>query len=275
MENLIFQYIILSDTVDGRGEIEGRKRTEVYQEMADISRRSFEIYAEKIGSDYLFSTEQVVTKGHDNPTSYLFECLRVIYDESFDKYDKVLFLDTDIVCNTFENIFEESDAEVFGVYESDIRTDRDGGYNTWDYDSKTYNNYCRKFNYHNCPIVPVLPPNHPSRITIFNTGVLVWTREARIKARKCFDDWKSWLYDTPEMHMSIVNDQPFISSQLIKHDFDIESIDQKWNDTPTHYNDVEGKGLQSNFLHYTGGNNKIVMIDQYHRGLFKIFNGEL
>jgi len=131
MKNLIFQYIILSDTVDERGELGGRKRSDVYREMADISRRSFEIYAKKLDCDYLFSEEQVLTKGHDNPVSYLFECLRVIYDESFDKYDKVLFLDTDIVCNTSENIFDQSEAEVFGVYESDIRTDRDGGYNTW------------------------------------------------------------------------------------------------------------------------------------------------
>jgi len=101
------------------------------------------------------------------------------------------------------------------------------------------------------------------------------TETADIILGERFDDWKSWLYDTPKMHMSIINDQPFISSQLVKHNFDIESIDQTWNDTPTHYDDVEGRGMQSNFLHYTGGENKIVMIDQYHRGLFKIFNGDL
>ena len=30
--------------------------------------------------------------------------------------------------------------------------------------------------------------------------------------------------------MSIMNDQPYISAQLMKHDFDVETIDTTWND---------------------------------------------
>lgn len=273
MKNLIFQYIILNDAVDTeRGKIGDRNRTDVYREMADISSRSFKIYADHIGAEHFFTTEALVTKDYSDSLSCYFEVLRLIYDTDFDAYDKVLFLDTDIVCNTFENIFDVSEAEVAGVFESDIKSDQPGGYNAWDYDQKLFKDYCEKFEANDCPIVPVFPPNEPSRLMIMNTGVMVWTRDARIKAREKFDDWTKWQFGEPQKHMSINNDQPYISAQLMKHEFDVEGIDQTWNDTPTHYDDVEGKGLQSNFLHYTGGGNKKVMIDQYHRGLFKIFD---
>lgn len=274
--NLIFQYLITNPDLDEkRGPIEGRSRTEVYKEMADISSRSFQMYAHTIGADYLYSNEAVYTRNEierDNCVP-LFECLRVIYDESFDKYDKILFVDTDIVANTDQDIFTVSDAEVYGVLESDIRTENKGGYNSWDYNDSNFQKFREKYEWHDIPIVPSVPPNEPSRLTILNTGVVVWTREARLRARELFDDWKWWYFEGPQLHMSVMNDQPYISGQLMKHDFDLGTIDQVWNDTPTHYSDPDGKkALSANFLHYTGGGNKTVMIDQYHRGLFPIFS---
>lgn len=274
--NLIFQYLITNPDLDkSRGPIEGRSRTEVYKEVAYISSESFQLYADEVGADYLYSNEAVYTKPHiekDNCVP-LFECLRVIYDTSFDKYDKVLFVDTDIVANTHENIFEASDAEVYGVLESDIRTETNGGYNTWDYDGSVYRQFCEKYEHHGIPLVPSLPPNEPSKLTVLNTGVVVWTRDARLRARELFDDWSDWYFTGPQVHMSVMNDQPYISGQLMKHDFDLGTLDQTWNDTPTHYHDPDGeKALGSNFLHYTGGGNKMTMIDQYNRGLFSIFS---
>ena len=275
MKNLIFQYLILSDSVDtSRKDIEGRKRTEVYKEITDISSRSFQIYAKKLGCDYFFTNDQYVTKGHTDHLAYFFEVLRIIYDESFDQYDKVLFLDTDIVCNTEENIFEESDAEVYGVFESDIITSSGRGYNSWDFKESVFLDFQKKFEAHNCPIVPIFPPNQPSRLTIMNTGVLVWNREARIRARECFESWEDWAFRGPQSGgLSVCCDQPFISAQLMKHDFDIEGIDQKWNDTPTHYDTIQ-EGFKSNFLHYTSGQNKLTLIDHYNKGMFKIFENE-
>jgi hypothetical protein len=282
MKNIIFQYLVVDDRVDARGDLEGRKRSDVYKEMADISRSSFEMYADEIDCEYLYSDERWLTQDYaQNSTSCLFECLRIIYDPFFDDFDKVCFLDTDIVCNTKENIFEVSDAEVYGVLESDIRTEKTGGYNSWDYDANTLMDYQEKFAMHDIPMVPSFGIGHSfdSKLTIFNTGVVVWTKEARLKARRDFDNWVHWMEpkrldpNNKEHHMSILNDQPFISGQLMKHDFDVESIDQKWNDTPTHYNDPQKWIDQGkcNFLHYTGGDQKLIMIDLYHKDKFPIF----
>ena len=272
--NLIFQYLVINDDLDEkRGDIQGRSRSQLYREMADISRESFEIYAKTVGADYLYSDEAVFTKEEyvRDTTVCLFECLRVIYDESFDKYDKVLFVDTDIVANTERNIFEEADGEVSGVLESDIRTANGGGYNAWDHKESTLRDYVEKYEWHDVPIVPAFGVI-PSKLTIMNTGVVVWTREARIRAREVFDDWKWWFFEGPVKHMSIMNDQPYISGQLVKHDFYIGCMDQFWNDTPTHYSDPWGEeAMSAGFLHYTGGENKIVMVDGYREKKFPIF----
>ena len=272
MRNAIFQYMVLNDKVDERGVIEGRRRSQVYREVADISRRSFLEYADIIDADYHYSDTQVYTEGHDDATALLFECLRVIYDPIFDQYDKVLFADTDIVVNTEENIFDLcDDGDVFGVLESDIVTHNGGGYNSWDYKQSTYMDFVNKFRMHGIPVVPSLPPARPSKITILNTGIVVWTREARLRAREVFMDWKEWLYAEPTFHMSVINDQPYISGQLMQNDFDLVTIDQTWNDSP-HYATEEEFFEKAKMCHYTGGGWKIDLLRHYEENKFKIFS---
>ena len=220
-KNLIFQYMILNPDLDQkRGDIKGQSRSAVYKEIADISKKSFEIYADKVGAEYLYSDQADFIKDEyeSDPNITLFECLRLIYDPWFDQFDKVAFFDTDIVANTEENIFDLcEEGDVFGVLESDIVTHSGGGYNSWDYKDSVYREFTSKLSMHDIPIVPSLPPSRPSKITILNTGIVVWTREARLRAREVFMDWTEWFYAEPKFHMSVMNDQPYISGQLIKH----------------------------------------------------------
>lgn len=265
-KNVIFQYMITSKEVDKRGGIKGwdGSRSSLYEEVAKISRESFETYASRINATHIYSSKRVATEGHGCSTSLLHECARVWLDPIFDEYDNLLFADTDIVVNTDENIFDlmESGADVYGVLESDFVTASGGGYNSWDGPGDTYDNFCRKFSLHDCPIVPVMPPNRPSKITIMNTGVVLWTKEARLRARELFLPWEEWCY-TGDFHMSIMNDQPYISAQLMKHDFDIETIDQTWNDSP-HYASEEEFFQKARFCHYTGGEWKVDMVRHWN-----------
>ena len=267
MKNAIFQYMVVNKNVDERGDIEGQKRSVVYNDCAKISRRSFEEYAKKIGADHIWSDkcEYAVT---EDSTGILFECLRVIYDPLFDQYDKVLFADADIMVNTDENIFDVcDDGEVFGVLESDIITYSGGGYNSWDYKKETLANFTKKFQQHGIPICPSLPPARPSKLTILNTGIVVWTKEARLRAREEFLPWKEWYFTEPQYHMSVMNDQPYISGQLMKHDFDLVTIDQTWNDSP-HYLTEDDFFKTAKMCHYTGGGWKIDMLRHYKEGRF-------
>lgn len=271
MKNAIFQYMVVNPRIDEeRGEIKGRKRSELYLECAHQSSLSFQDYAELVDADYFYSDEQVYTKDHDDPTALLFECLRVIYDPMFDEYDKVLFADTDIIANTTENIFDVcEEGDVWGVLESDIVTANGGGYNSWDYKHETYLNFAKKFQQHDCPIVPRFPPeNRKSKLTVLNTGVVVWSREARLRAREVFLHWTEWFYREPAFHMSIMNDQPYISGQLMKHDFDLVCLDQTWNDSP-HYKPYDKFFEVAKFCHYTGGEWKVDMLEHVKQNKFK------
>ena len=274
VKNLIFQYMILNPDLDEqRGPILGQSRSKIYSECADISRKSFEIYADKIGADYLYSDQAVYTKDEyeRDTTVCLFECLRLIYDPIFDEYDNVFFADTDIVVNTDESIFDIHEGDVTGILESDIRTATGGGYNGWDYKESTYNDQVRKFEHHGIPITPAMPPNRPSTIQIMNTGVVVWSKQARLRAREVFDDWKEWYFEGPQIHMSLMNDQPYLSGQFVKHDFDLNLIlDQTWNDSP-HYATEDEFFEKAKMCHYTGGEWKVDMINHYHENKFKIF----
>ncbi len=274
VKNLIFQYMILNPDLDEqRGPILGQSRSKIYSECADISRKSFEIYADKIGADYLYSDQAVYTKDEyeRDTTVCLFECLRLIYDPIFDEYDNVFFADTDIVVNTDESIFDIHEGDVTGILESDIRTATGGGSNVWDYKESTYNGQVRKFEHHGIPITPAMPPNRPSKIQIMNTGVVVWSKQARLRAREVFDDWKEWYFEGPQIHMSLMNDQPYLSGQFVKHDFDLNLIlDQTWNDSP-HYATEDEFFEKAKMCHYTGGEWKVDMINHYHENKFKIF----
>lgn len=261
--------MITSKEVDKRGDIKGHNRSQLYQDVAKISRTSFEEYAKKIGADHFYWDERWATEGHGCSISLLHECARTWLDPQFDKYDNVLFVDTDIVVNTDENIFDlaESGADVYGVLESDFVTANGGGYNSWDGDDKTFHNFCRKFELHNCPIEPVLPPNRPSRIMIMNTGVVLWTKEARLRAREEFTSWEEWCYKG-DFHMSIQNDQPYISANFARLGFDVETIDTTWNDSP-HYATEEEFFEKARFCHYTGGDWKVDMLKHWNEKRYK------
>lgn len=244
-------------------------RTELYERTADLSAQSFRTYADKIGAAHHYSTHRVETKGKHGSTSLLFEVMRLVYDKIYDEYDKLLFVDSDIICNTEENIFDLLDTDVYGVFESDIETSKGRGYATWDAQSDSYKQISDKFQRRGIPIVANKWGKHYSKITCFNTGVMVWSRDARLKARAVFDDWYNYMIDG-DMHKEafwLNNDQLYISGQLTKHKFAIEGIDQTWNDTPTHWDD--DRGYDMNFLHYTGGGNKVIMLEDYEKNKFK------
>lgn len=284
MNNVIFQYMITGDDCDSRGpikEIPNRSRSAVYREVADLSAHSFKKYANKLGATHHYSKKQVTTAGISGHTVLLFEVLRLVYDEMYDEFDNLLFADTDIVCNTEEDIFEmhvQSGKDVSGIMESSIHISRgmngdklEYPYASWDAADPQYELICSKYKRLGYPVVPVEEEGvNPSRVHIMNTGVHVWTREARLKARKLFDPWLDYMKDGEE-HKDpfwLNNDQPYLSAQLVKHGLSINHINQTWNDSPPHYRRWEDWKDQ-NFLHYTGGFGKKHFLADYDAGHFK------
>lgn len=282
---------MLTDGCDERGpipQLPTLKRSHVYRQTAHISSHSFRKYANAVGCEHHYSKRPVTTRHEKGNTVAFFEVLRIIYDKMYDSYDNLLYVDADVVCNTEEDVFEvhgKSGKDVSGICESSIfagsfkKGEVPATYASWDYDESKYNDISRKYAAVGIPIVTAgeMGAPHPSSIFTMNTGVMVWSREARLRARKVFDDWKAYMA-TGSSEMWLNNDQPFISGQLAKHGFTINHLDQTWNDSPPHYYDKDDfsrnnwnhdKWKDRNFLHYTGGFGKKFMLDDYARGMFK------
>ena len=275
--------MITGQDCDSRGpipELPNRTRSSVYREVADLSAHSFKKYANKIGATHHYSKKATITEGVGGHTVLLFEVLRLIYDELYDDYDNLLSADTDIVCNTEENIFDmhvASGKDVSGIMESSIHIARgtsgklDYPYASWDNADPQYELICDKYKRLGYPVVPVEEEDiNPSRVHIMNTGVHVWTKEARLKARELFDPWLDYLKDGEKYGdpFWLNNDQPYLSAQIVKHGLSINHMNQTWNDSPPHYKDWNAWKDQ-NFLHYTGGFGKAEFLKDYDAGLFK------
>lgn len=270
--NAIFQYLVLHDFIDEeRDPIDGVPRSEVYKQITEQSTKSFKWYADQVGADHVFTDTWWFDKPHlvelndmDNHrlvrAQVFFEILRVIYDEQFDKYDKVLIADIDVIANSKENIFEVSDADFYGVFETDI-TDFAGNFNYNPWDQKTIRgakqlqmmvDFHEKFDY---PYHFVLPPNNPSRFMNMNTGLFVMSKKARLTAREKFGDWKVWVKNNLKLKNPLwfYVDQFFICAEVMKHNIEYEGISQKWNIAISNYGNDALALQRGNFLHYSGG----------------------
>ena len=269
--NLVFQYQLENPESDNRGQLGGMPRSLFYSQMKDVSTKSFSNYAEAIGAEYLFSDQPYFDDRVDTYLWMLYDIARLWVDPYFDKYDDILYVDTDIIVNTQENIFDYHEGDLSGVLESDIVDDSGKQrYNPWDSNDVKYTNIALTYLKSNVPLAEchVLPPNLPSKVLCYNTGVMVWSKEGRQKAREKFDGWVGWYNNGVELGNPswLNNDQFYISAQSIKHDLDLNFLDQKWNDSP-HYGD-RNTLLKSNFLHFSGGNGKEKMMKYFDEGWF-------
>lgn len=265
-------------SVDDRSNLDGLPRHEFYNKVKDISSRSFQQYAKDIGAEYYFTDQDYFPESSvKHYLKFFYNIAGLWMDPFFDSYENVLYVDTDIVCNTKENIFDQHTGEISGVLESDIKDDRGKyPYAAWDIKQSSFQTLVSAYEANEVSIedAMVLPPNNPSRVLCYNTGVLVWSKDARVKAREKWDHWERWFNNGIELKLPAWanNDQFYISAQCVKHDMDMNFLDQTWNDSP-HYANPE-QLLESNFLHYSGGELKKQMLRRYEQGWFPTIKPE-
>ena len=98
MKHAIFQYFL---NYNGVGKCRHYKDETGIPEWGARSVNYFKKYAEIHNADYFFFTDRYV-----NASSNYFEILRLYKDPLFDKYDKVLYTDIDVMPkNMSANIF--------------------------------------------------------------------------------------------------------------------------------------------------------------------------
>lgn len=259
--------MIIDESSNKNGDIDGMPRSKFYERVAHESSKSVKAYADSIGVNYEY-TEKPYFDHTLHPTKrnegFLYDVARLWLDPFFDNYDNVLFLDADIlISKNASNIFDYHSKDVSGVLESEITTENGSRYDVWDVDENKLKKIVNTYHKGGVPIhsASVYPPLKPSKILCMNTGVMVWSKSARLKARKEFMNWWDWYAIGVERNnpMWLNNDQFYISAMFVKHDMKINFLGQEWNDSP-HYDSKETLLKRANFLHFTGGTSKSNML---------------
>lgn len=244
MKNAIFQYYL---SHNGVGKPNPHFDSAEAPDWAQYSISYFKKYAEKHDVDYYFSTERYVDAIENH-----FEQLRVCKDPLFDQYDKVLYLDVDVMPKNMEaNIFDEIDVvDIAGWCEwrhPDLAVSVN--YKSVGVIQKRYADF-------GAPMV--YSAKHPSDVRIMNTGVLLWSKEARLKARENFVEPDEWFtHNNPALdptlkskdvgHSSHCLDQVYLNAMLNKFKFDVVELPIEWNRFPT-----KDENRPCNFAHYVG-----------------------
>lgn len=242
--NLIFQYHIGSEL----------------DELQIKSRDSFSRYAKKIGADHLFSMDAHFTSHYDQSDpwvksmAFYFEMLRPIYDLELDKkYDNIMFSDSDIIPVTNDNIFEEFTGEVAGVTEGDTQHAnylRGGDRNKNNTMSITNPQKLQQLRKLGVPLVKGTSLHETDIPWQMNSGIVIWSKEGRKKARERFDNWTDFLKD-PNCTERWMHDQVFVSSQILKHGLNFQPLSPVWNENPAHFAHLkEYPNINLKFWHY-------------------------
>jgi len=227
MKNAIIQYYL---DYNGVGKQEHHYSNGGPPEWARYSVGAFKEYADRHGADHHFYQDRFV-----NAKSNFFECLRVYLDPSLDEYDKILYVDVDVMPkNMASNIFHVNVMDIAGVaefpyteYAVPVNWNRSGPLKS-------------RFEHFGARLEPSTSTQAPFRM--INSGVVLWSREARLKARELFIDHEEWFnYKNAWLdnslkgvgHSSHCLDQPFLNAMWSRFEFDVLELGKVWNRFPT------------------------------------------
>lgn len=246
MSNLIYQCFEASTILDP-------EQQDLNKRAAEISSLKVGEYAESIGATFRFSSKPYLTE--DSICRPMYQWLRMIYDPWFEQFDNVLFLDTDIIPNTDKNIFHDHDGDVSIVV--DVERNGNGlAFNRWDYDKPFFERLIRHHDKADLPIIA----DERSRMINYNSGVMIFSREARTKARKYFDNWINYVNE--ELEDFVLNgDQYWLTAQLLKYEFDVNELDPRWNGTMLKQRSERTDTYW--FKHYQHYEGKQALIEEY------------
>jgi hypothetical protein len=215
---------------------------------ATVSSRHMKKYANDIGADYVVNYNKNVIK---EKFSEYYNCFAPLFDNSFDKYENVLFCDMDVfpVDGLLKNIFLES-VDKFGIVAEErkikIRYNRTSGSITGKNDERWASKLKQELGL-------VLPRNNENQLRIFNSGVVLYTREGIEFARKNWQSIKQYQDTIKELPTFYKLDQNYLGAMLSHSTFTV--LDDIWNspvywegnNTNRHVHD--GRTNNTNFVH--------------------------
>ena len=214
-------------------------KTAIYQyydgpikESVRASVKNIKAYAKTIGADYLFEDNpRFIEKDMKmNLGSYTphYGAFKVIFNPNWDKYDKILFLDADIfaVDGLKENIFEDFNAEI-GIctepFQPKQRTITLGQINSTQ--DEKFAKFCKK------EYGVDLPRTDEGLVRVYNTGVVLYSQEGRLKAQKDFEHFPTFCKKIRQEGLISFyhSDQGYLHAMMFAKKFKVQEMDNGWN----------------------------------------------
>jgi hypothetical protein len=170
--------------------------------------------------------------------AYYYEKLNPLLDDSFLEYDRILFVDSDIyaVDGLTENIFDVPIVDV-GIctepQQPELRAKLSGqicGANDERWASMVKIKYLAS-----------MPRDSLGRLKVYNTGLMLWTREGIRKARKTFAPFQEYVNAVRKAGLGkfYTIDQNYFHAMMVKY-LDYTELDNGWN-SYVHYIGPEQK----------------------------------
>lgn len=219
MKNLIFQYYIPYEANDShKGGVN-------LPDWAKAGSESAKLYAKKTGAEYMLSHDRYFP--HLDPR---LDSLRLIYDELFDKYDKILSIDLDILLKTDENIFDKNIEDIAMVHEVGIFGNTAINWIKRVMDVPGHERGIIAYGkslFGEDWMFPKSKLYPKERFRYMNGGVQLWSREGRLKAREHFTSVDDYYMRTRH------TEQMYINLQLSNPIFNVTELDWSWNSLAT------------------------------------------
>jgi len=204
--NLIYQYYL---PFTGNNTHLIKEESNGFPSWANIGINSAKKYANSIKVKYELSTDVKINAPNQN-----LEACRIFLDPYFDDFDKVLMLDIDTIVNTKDNIF---DLEI-----KDVGMVQEGGPNS----PKGFINKIVNTLENYGDITFKKSSTYPNEKRYLNGGVVLWSKEGRLKARERFGGMEEIIRYRNTLKM---NEQPYLNLMLNKHNLEVTEISNDWN----------------------------------------------
>lgn len=217
MKNLIYQYWLGNNIpIGAKAGVENMKS-----------------YAERIGAEYRFAKNPGWASQYCDIPQY-YNAFEPIYNtEEFEKYDNILFVDADVfaVDDLQENIFDQEIAEIGICRELHKEITRASGLGVNNYKTdQMWNSHLESYYKKSMPL------NANGDMKVYNSGVVLYTRKGREKARKNFRPFQEYinLIRMTRLNKFYQIDQNYLHAMLTIADMDVTEMDPGWN-TYIHY----------------------------------------
>jgi hypothetical protein len=181
-------------------------------------------YAPRVGAEYCLDVNDPVMGAN----AKYFDRLRPLFDRFFDQFRLLLYLDMDIfpVRGLTENIFEEPCADIGMCEEVGMPEYRDGRkkHINGNADRVWADLVEREFG-------SVIPRDEKGRVRVFNSGLIMWTRDGIEKARQCFVPVDQYIAAVKATNLSsfYAIDQNYMDAMVHMPSVNFTELSPEWN----------------------------------------------